>query len=53
MNWLQITANHFCACVDIQNGLVKEAAPILRYMRGWSQIKVINYCHTKGWKLES
>ena len=49
--WMQIDAPHFCACVDLVNGFVKEAAPILRYMSGWSQTKVLDYCRVKGWKI--
>lgn len=41
----QVTARHFCAGVVLEN-----TAPILRYMRGWSLSKVLDYCQRKGWR---
>jgi len=48
----QITARHFCAgIVHDRDGYVTEAAPILRYMRGWTRKAVRQYVEKKGWKL--
>ena len=48
---LRVEAPHFVASVVLENGFVFEAAPIVRYMRGWNQTKVLNYCRIKGWKV--
>lgn len=48
--WLQIRAPHFCAAVSIRDGKVLEAAPILAYMRGWSEERVMDYARQKGWQ---
>lgn len=45
----QITAPHFVAGIAIDDGVVTEAAPIVKYMRGWSRDKVRDYCHQKCW----
>lgn len=46
-----IEARHFYVGVWIENGIVQEAPPIVRYMVGWPQTKVLNYCRVKRWKL--
>jgi hypothetical protein len=46
---LQITAPHFVAGIVVQ----KRPAPILSYMRGWDLFKIIAYCNSKGWSIES
>lgn len=33
--------------------LVVRAAPILKYMVGWTEAKVIQYCETKRWSYEN
>lgn len=44
---IRITAPHFCA------GIMKgDAAPILRYMRGWTVKQIRDYCDKKGWHFE-
>lgn len=45
----QIMAPHFCAGGDINFGKVTNVPPILKYMRGWSEVRVIMYCTKKGW----
>ena len=32
-------------------GIVTRAAPIIKYMRGWTTERVREYCQTKGWSL--
>ena len=50
---IRITAPHFtCAVVLNWEGVVIEAAPIVRYMRHWSSERVLRYCHRKSWKAE-
>jgi len=49
---VRIEAPYFVAGVDVSNrtGLVVHAAPILKYMRGWTEQRVFQYCDRKGWK---
>ncbi len=51
---IQIKSSYFCAGLeagdyDLQ---VKRAAPILKYMVGWSVRKVQAYAIQKGWNLK-
>lgn len=53
---LQIKAPHFTAGVVLRAGrvglvLVTEAAPIVKYMKGWSEGQVREYCARKKWKV--
>lgn len=44
---IRITAPHFCA------GIIRgDAAPILRFMKGWSVRRIRGYCRAKGWQFE-
>ena len=47
----QVTASHFCAGLEVRDGFVRVAAPIIKYMMGWSRERVMQYCAQKGWKL--
>lgn len=48
----RIASGHFTAGgVILDNAVTDEIAPILRYMIGWSQQRVVNYCREKGWTL--
>lgn len=50
---MRITAPHFVAGLVLNaNQVVVRAAPILRYMLGWSRHHVRNYCARKHWKVE-
>jgi hypothetical protein len=40
---IRITAPHFCACVVVRDGKVTETAPILWYMTGWEELRVLGY----------
>jgi hypothetical protein len=40
---IRITAPNFCACVIVNDGKVTETAPILHYMTGWQELRVIGY----------
>lgn len=48
----RISARHFVAGFEAEEGRVVFSAPILRYMVGWSLGHVRDYCKTKRWKLE-
>ena len=49
---LRITAPHLCAGLVLKDDVVIEAAPILKYMQGWTYNKVLNYCWLKKWNIE-
>lgn len=49
---IRIVAPHFVAGIDAEDGRVVEAAPILRYMIGWTGPQVAAYCTRKGWTWE-
>jgi hypothetical protein len=48
---LRIVAPKFVAGVEIENGMVSDAAPIVDYMLGWPHSKVSNFCYLKGWSV--
>lgn len=49
---IAIDAPHFYAAVLLDSsGIVIRAAPILKYMLGWSETRVRAYAQRKGWKL--
>ncbi len=45
----QIRTPHFTAGLQVENGIVAKAAPIIRYMIGWSPEHVLQYCRSKKW----
>jgi hypothetical protein len=50
---LNIITHDFVAAVILNgNGTVWEAAPILKYMRGWNRERVLSYCSVKRWRCE-
>lgn len=48
----QIVAPHFVAGFEgaARTGVVR-AAPIIRFMLGWTGRQVASYCRRKGWKV--
>lgn len=50
---IHITSTYFCAAVVLENDRVVRAAPILKWMMGWSQQQVIQHCWNKFWKYET
>lgn len=48
---LIITAPHFTVGLEVFEGEVIKAPPIVRYMIGWSERKVCRYCASKGWQV--
>lgn len=42
----------FTAGIVAENGKVKEAADIVRFMKGWDGKRVADYCKKKGWTWE-
>lgn len=51
MSVVSIDAPHFNAGVVFDQNTVKKAAPIIKYMTGWSKEKMVAYCESKGWKV--
>ncbi len=60
---IRIEAPHFVAGVEVEplpflqdhyedHHVVSKAAPIVKYMVGWTKTAVIQYCKKKGWKCE-
>lgn len=48
----QVTANNFCAGIVVFDGTVKEAAPILGWLRGKTIEFVYMKCKALRWGLE-
>ena len=50
---ITIDAPHFNAgfVIDRRFNIVTKAAPIIRYMEGWSWQSISRYCRRKGWQL--
>ncbi len=46
-----VDAPHFHAGIVLRADRVVEAAPILKYMTGWSRDRVRSYCAAKGWRV--
>jgi len=51
MQLVQITSRWFCAGVVLDADVVIEAAPIIKYMKGWSRERVVAYCKQRGFKI--
>lgn len=47
---IRITSTYFCAGIDTD---LRIAAPILRYMKGWTIGEIDRYCCKKDWSLET
>lgn len=47
---VRVVAPHFVAGLVVDDEYVIHAAPILRYMVGWSVDRVRDYVAKKGWR---
>jgi len=47
---IRIESPYFVVGVVTEMGVVKRAAPIVKYMIGWKIYKVIDYCKYKLWE---
>ncbi len=47
-----IDAPHFYAGIILEQDVVIQAAPIVKYMRGWSRDRVRDYCRQKRWTVQ-
>lgn len=52
MSVWRIYSGYFCAGIVTRHKVVKEAAPILHYMLGWSLDRVKSYAKRKRWGIE-
>lgn len=52
MIW-QITSPYFCAGLEVVDGSVARAAPIIEYMVGWTDTRVRSYCRWKRWTVNA
>lgn len=46
---MQVDAPHFCCGFIAENGVIVQAAPIIRYMEGRSVAWAEAYVSRKGW----
>ena len=49
---IRIVAPHFVAGVVLKDERVIYAAPILKWMAGWTVDRVEGYCRSKGWEFQ-
>jgi hypothetical protein len=49
----RIVAPHFVCGIELDpsSARVVDAAPIVRYMVGWSAKRVASYCTRRGWEI--
>jgi hypothetical protein len=50
---IQFDSGYFCAAVELDTDTdrVTSAAPILKYMVGWTKLAAVGYATRKGWKI--
>lgn len=49
MRLIRVVAPHFVAAFET-DGIVRRAAPIIKYMIGWSDDRARQYIARKGWE---
>jgi hypothetical protein len=49
---VQIRNRKFVAGIVMINDVVRETAPILRFLKGWSRQRVWEYCARHHWQIE-
>ncbi len=47
---ITIQSHWFDAGVVIHDGIAIDVAPIIKYMKGWDELKIIRYCKQRGFK---
>jgi len=50
MRFIRITASNFCAAAEVENSIIVNAAPIIKWMQGSTLWWVQRYC--EKWELE-
>ncbi len=51
MTLIRIVSPHFVAGLEATDRVIR-AAPVIRYMVGWTGKQVASYCKSKGWTWE-
>lgn len=46
---VRIKSKFFVAGIVIRGGMVIGAAPIVKFMEGWTALKACNYAKLRGW----
>jgi hypothetical protein len=50
---IRVESKYFVGgCIVNRSGRVEAAAPIMKYMEGWTISHVYEYCKKKGWGFE-
>lgn len=49
VTWLRVTAPHFVAGIRFEDGVAREAAPVLRWALGKTETWFRDYAARKGW----
>lgn len=49
---VRIVSLYFVAGIEIKSRDPNRTAPIISYMQGWSNERIIDYCAKKGWTYE-
>lgn len=44
------TASNFTAGIVLEDNVVVKAAPIVKYMNGWTLSRVEDYCRKRHWR---
>ena len=50
VDMIRIEAPYFTAGLVFEDDIVVGAAPIIKYMKGWTRFAVEVYCVRRGWK---
>jgi len=50
MELIRINSGYFSAGLELRDKTVIRAAPILHYMKGWREERVMGYCVKKCWE---
>lgn len=50
---LRFTGRNFCVGVEYgSTGIIYRAAPMVRYMIGWTSKRAADYARSRGWTVE-
>ncbi len=49
---IRVVAPHFVAGLET-DGIVRRAAPILKYLIGKTDVEAATYIRSKGWRMEN
>ena len=49
---VRILGPNFCVGAILRDHVVVKAAPLIKYMIGWPEARLIAHCEDKGWRYE-